>query len=96
MGKVISIKEVQHIANLSRLYFEDEEFVKFELELNKILGYFNELQELDTENVKPTAHAVNVPLSKRKDEVTDSLNREEVLEHAPLSSKGFFVVDKTF
>ena len=96
MSKVISIKEVQHIANLSRLYFEDEEFMKFELELNKILGYFNELQELNTEDVKPTAHAVDIPLLKRKDEIADSLNREEVLEHAPLSLKGFFVVDKTF
>ncbi len=96
MSSAITEKEIKHIANLARLYLEDEEIERFKTELDGILTYFKELQELDTERVEPTAHAISIPLPRREDKVGKSIKREEILDYAPLSKNGFFVVDKVF
>ncbi len=96
MSSVITEKEIKHIANLARLYLKDEDIEKFKKELDSILSYFRELEELDTEGIEPTAHAVSIPLPRREDRVGESIKREEILDHAPLAKNGFFVVDKVF
>lgn len=96
MSSIVSEKEIEHIANLARLYLEDKDIEKFKNELDDILVYFKKLQELDTEGVEPTAHAVSISLPKREDKVGESIKREKILDHAPLSKNGFFVVDKVF
>ncbi len=96
MSSNITEKEIKHIANLARLELDDKDIEKFKRELDAILSYFQELQALDTEGVEPTAHAVSIPLPRREDKIGQSIKREEILDHAPLSKDGFFVVDKVF
>lgn len=96
MSGIITEKEIKHIAVLARLYLDDEDIQRFKIELDNILSYFEELQELDTEDIMPTAHAIDIPLPKREDKVGESIRREDILNHAPLVKDGFFVVDKVF
>ncbi|MBE3578564.1 MAG: Asp-tRNA(Asn)/Glu-tRNA(Gln) amidotransferase subunit GatC [Caldanaerobacter subterraneus] len=90
----ISKSEVEHIAKLARLKFTEEEIEEMSKELSKILDYVNKLNELDTENVEPTAHIVPIHNVFREDEVKPSMPREKVLMNAPYKEQGFFKVPK--
>ncbi len=96
MSSIINENEIKHIANLARLYLEDKDIEKFRDELDNILVYFKKLQELNTEGIEPTAHAVSISLPRREDKVGKSIKREKILDYAPLAKNGFFVVDKVF
>ena len=74
---------VMHIADLSRLAFNDEEIEKLTDELNAIVQYAEQLNELDTSNVEPTTHAVNIRNVMREDVPEPGLPVEEVLKNAP-------------
>jgi len=88
----ITKKEVEHVANLSRLDLTEQEVDIFTEQLNSILGFAEKLTELDTENVKPTSHALNITNAFREDEVRDSLPREKALQNAPDQKDGQFKV----
>lgn len=90
----ISKKETEHVAKLARLKFTDEELDKFSMQLGKILEYVNKLNELDTENVEPTAHIVPINNVFRDDEVKPSMDRDKVLMNAPYKENGCFKVPK--
>ena len=72
--------EVDHIATLSRLELSDAERERAATELSQIIGYFESLGELDTENVAPTMHALPVENVLRADEVQPGLSREAALQ----------------
>ncbi|TCO67691.1 Asp-tRNA(Asn)/Glu-tRNA(Gln) amidotransferase subunit GatC [Caldanaerobacter subterraneus] len=90
----ISKSEVEYIAKLARLKFTEEEIEAMSKELSKILDYVNKLNELDTENVEPTAHIVPIHNVFREDEVKPSMPREKVLMNAPFTEQGCFKVPK--
>ncbi|MDI3518239.1 MAG: aspartyl-tRNA(Asn)/glutamyl-tRNA(Gln) amidotransferase subunit [Caldanaerobacter sp.] len=90
----ISKSEVEYIAKLARLKFTEEEIEAMAQELSKILDYVNKLNELDTENVEPTAHIVPIHNVFREDEVKPSMPREKVLMNAPYKEQGCFKVPK--
>jgi aspartyl-tRNA(Asn)/glutamyl-tRNA(Gln) amidotransferase subunit C len=92
MAEIISEQTVRHIAMLSRLEFTDPEIHKFAGELNKILGYVEKLQELDTENIEPMSHALRLKNVFRKDEARPSLSNQQALANAPESEEGYFKV----
>ena len=90
----VTRKDVDTVANLARLYFTDAEKEELMSTLNEILGYFDSLRELDTENVEPLTHILPVHSVMREDEVRPSIPRAAALANAPKSDRGHFVIPK--
>jgi aspartyl-tRNA(Asn)/glutamyl-tRNA(Gln) amidotransferase subunit C len=90
----ISRDEVKHVANLARLRFDEGELEKFTDQLNAILTYIDKLNELDTSEVEPTYHVLDLVNVFREDQVQPSLPREAALANAPEHADGFFQVPR--
>ena len=84
--------EVEHIALLARIGLTEDEIELFGQQLSKILEQFEVLKELDTADVTPTGHAVELEGVMRDDVPDDSLQAGEVLENAPRREGEFFRV----
>jgi aspartyl-tRNA(Asn)/glutamyl-tRNA(Gln) amidotransferase subunit C len=90
----ITREEVEHVALLARLKFNEEEKERFTLQLNSILEYMGKLGELNTDQVEPTYHAVAQSNVFREDVVRSSLPQELTLRNAPDGEGGLFRVPK--
>ncbi len=90
----ISKKEVEYVANLARLSLTEEEKERFTDQLDHILEYIQQLNQLDTKNVPATSHVLSIKNIWREDEVTPSLPLSETLSNAPQASGNFFFVPK--
>jgi aspartyl-tRNA(Asn)/glutamyl-tRNA(Gln) amidotransferase subunit C len=90
----VTMKEVEHIAALARLEFSDDEKQKFTHQLNDILQYIEKLNELDTSNVEPLSHVIELNNVFRDDVVKPSIAAEEALKNAPAKVDTFFKVPK--
>jgi aspartyl-tRNA(Asn)/glutamyl-tRNA(Gln) amidotransferase subunit C len=88
----LSPEDVQKVALLSRLRLSGPELDRFTIQLNRIVGYVEQLQELDTEGVEPMAHPLVIENVFREDEVRDSLDRDVALQNAPKQRNGFYLV----
>ncbi len=88
----ISEEQVKHVAHLARLSITDEEAVKFTKQLDAIITFAEQLNELDTENVKPTSHVLDMKNVLREDKPEKGLPVEEVLKNAPDKEEGQFSV----
>ena len=88
----ISREEVLHIALLSRLGLTEEEVDKLSEQLSNILENFEVLQQVDTENVPPTAQSISLQNVVSDDVVAPSLPSNEVLANAPQREADFFKV----
>ncbi|MED3622663.1 Asp-tRNA(Asn)/Glu-tRNA(Gln) amidotransferase subunit GatC [Neobacillus thermocopriae] len=88
----ISLDQVKHVANLARLAITEEEAEKFTKQLDEIITFAEQLNELDTENVKPTYHVIDMKNVLREDIPKPGLPREEVLKNAPDHQDGQFKV----
>ena len=88
----ITAKDVENVAKLARLELSDQEKTKFTEQLNSILEFADKLNELDTDNIEPTSHVLDIKNVVRKDVVTDSLPRAEALRNAPSQEDGYFKV----
>ena len=88
----ISKEDVIKVAELARLEFKEEETQLFTEQLGNILEYIEKLNELDTENVEPTSHVLDISTPLRDYKVVKWLSIEEVLQNAPESEDDFFVV----
>lgn len=86
--------DVEHIAKLARLSLTDEEIHSFTGELNSILEYMEKLNELDTEDVEPLAHPLDMNNVYREDKLRDSISTDEALKNAPDKDKEYFKVPK--
>ncbi|MCR2807800.1 Asp-tRNA(Asn)/Glu-tRNA(Gln) amidotransferase subunit GatC [Paenibacillus soyae] len=84
----ITLKDVEHVANLARLELTDAEKAQFTDQLNAILKYAEKLNELDTENVEPTSHVLPITNVMRDDVRKESLPIEKVLLNAPDEEDG--------
>jgi len=91
---MITIKDVEHVALLARLELSAEEKKLYADQLNAILTYVEMLNELDTEDVPPTAHVLPLQNVFREDKVGGNLPTEEVLANAPEREEQFFKVPK--
>lgn len=80
---MIERKDVEHVARLARLALTDDELERMREQLNGILAYIEKLNELDTEGVEPTSHAVPMLNVMREDEPAPCLPRDEALANAP-------------
>jgi aspartyl-tRNA(Asn)/glutamyl-tRNA(Gln) amidotransferase subunit C len=90
----IDIDAVKHIAKLARLQLSQDEEKLYAGQLNKIIGYFDELNAIDTTNVEPMSHALPVVNVMRDDELVPSPGHETLLAGAPAAERGFFKVPK--
>jgi len=83
VAKEIDIDLVRHIGKLSRIEMTDEQVRMFTRQLASILEYFGKLQELNTEDVEPMAHAVELHNVLADDVPGESLRPDEALANAP-------------
>ncbi|MFV9511450.1 Asp-tRNA(Asn)/Glu-tRNA(Gln) amidotransferase subunit GatC [Tepidibacillus sp. LV47] len=88
----LSKKEVEHVANLARLTLTEEEVDLFTVQLSSILDFAQKLNELYTDHVKPTSHALNITNVFRDDVVRESIPREIALKNATEQKDGQFKV----
>lgn len=79
----ITREDVEHVAMLARLQLSEDEIETFTRQLNDILTYVDQLNELNTEAVEPTSHPLNLDSPMRDDIVKESLNPELSLRNAP-------------
>jgi aspartyl-tRNA(Asn)/glutamyl-tRNA(Gln) amidotransferase subunit C len=90
----VSTDQVRHIAKLARIAMSDEEIERLAPELNNILGWVEQLGEVNTDGVEPLATVVDQKLRLRDDVVTEGNIREQILANAPEAQHGFFAVPK--
>ncbi len=90
----VTREEVKHIASLARLRIEEEEIESFTGQFNEILNYIDKLNQLDTENIEPLSHPVEISKSEREDLIIPSIDREQALKNAPSQDGTFFGVPK--
>ena len=78
-------KDIEHIAKLARLDLSEDEKEKYRAQLSDVFGYIDQLQEVDTSNVEPTAQVTGLENGFREDKVKnwDENERESALEQAP-------------
>ena len=85
---------VAHIAALARIRVADEDLEGLAQELSNILGWIEQLNAVDTEDVPPMSQAADQKLRWREDVVDDGGIPEKVLANAPAAKDGFFTVPK--
>ena len=90
----VSNDQVRHIAKLARIAMSDEEIERLAPELNNILGWVEQLGEVNIDGVEPLTAVIDQKLRLRDDVVTDGNIRDEVLANAPEAQHGFFAVPK--
>ncbi len=87
--------DVRKVARLSRIAVTEAQLDEMAGELNGILGWIDQLNEVDVEGVEPMTSVVETRLPMRDDVVTDGNIRDQVLANAPRAEDGFFVVPKS-
>jgi aspartyl-tRNA(Asn)/glutamyl-tRNA(Gln) amidotransferase subunit C len=90
----ITKEEVIHVANLARLDLDEASIEKFVGQIGTILEYVDKLNQVDTEGIKPTSHAIFLSNAFREDEEKQHLERDLSLANAPEQEDGSFIVPK--
>ena len=90
----VSPEQVRHIAKLARIAMSEEEIERLVPDLNNILGWVEQLGEVNTDGVEPLTAVIDQKLRLRADEVTAGDCRDDVLANAPNAQHGFFAVPK--
>lgn len=90
----IDVDTVRKVASLAQIREPEARLAALAGELSAILGWIEQLNEVDTDGVEPMTSAVAVPMPMREDIVTDGGDSAAVLANAPASKNGFFVVPK--
>lgn len=91
---MITTEDVKHVAKLARLELSDKETDIFSKQLGDILKYVEQMNEIDTTNVKPMPHPTEVFNVMREDKVEYEQTKEELMKNAPYEEDGFFRVPK--
>ncbi|OFX14964.1 MAG: asparaginyl/glutamyl-tRNA amidotransferase subunit C [Armatimonadetes bacterium RBG_16_58_9] len=87
-------EDIESVAYLSRLKLSEEEIDKLTGQINRLLGNFEKLQEINTDDVEPTSHVIPVSNVFRKDVSRPSLSVEEVVSNGPQIADNCFVVPR--
>ncbi|CAM1649002.1 Asp-tRNA(Asn)/Glu-tRNA(Gln) amidotransferase subunit GatC [Bartonella apis] len=90
----VNIKTVKRVARLSRIAVKDDEAERMAKELNAILGFVEQLDEVNVDNVEPLTSVIPMTLRTREDVVTDGNKVADIVANAPLSEDNFFLVPK--
>ena len=90
----VDTQTVKRVARLARIAVSDEEAQHLSGELNTILNWVEQLNEVDVENVEPMTSVVEQTMKKRQDSVTDGGYADQIVQNAPVSEDRFFAVPK--
>jgi aspartyl-tRNA(Asn)/glutamyl-tRNA(Gln) amidotransferase subunit C len=90
----VDARTVRHIAKLARIAVSDAEVEALAPELSNILGWIEQLQEVDVSGVEPMTAVIPNVLRLRDDVVTEGGIRDDILANAPAAEHGFFAVPK--
>lgn len=85
---------VRRVARLARIRVEDKDVPKLAAELNSILRWIEQLNEVDVSKVEPLTSVVSMKMKMRKDEVSDGHYPGDVVRNAPAQEDAFFIVPK--
>jgi len=87
-------EEVKKIAFLARLSIKEENIEQYSQDLSSIFGLVEQMDAADTTDIKPMAHPQDAMQRLREDVVTETNQREKLMQNAPLKEKGLFLVPK--
>jgi aspartyl-tRNA(Asn)/glutamyl-tRNA(Gln) amidotransferase subunit C len=90
----IDIETAARVAKLARIKVEDDALPVLAQEFNTILGFIEQLSEVDVEGVEPMVSVTPMRLPRRADGVTDGDQQDKILSNAPDAREGFFAVPK--
>ena len=90
----IDKSDIEHLCNLSKLNLDDEEQSVFLRQMQSILDMIEELQEVDTGDIAPMAHPLQMTQRLREDEVTEFNDREKYQKNTDFAEDGFYKVPK--
>lgn len=90
----VDIQTVRRVAKLARIAVTDDEAVAMQSELNAILGFVEQLGEVDVSDVEPMTSVIPMAMKKRQDVVSDGAKVDDIVANAPASEDHFFVVPK--
>lgn len=90
----IDTETAARVAKLARIKVEEDALPALAAEFNTILGFIEELNEVDVDGVEPMTSVTPMRLKRRVDEVTDGNQQEKILANAPDAREGFFAVPK--
>jgi aspartyl-tRNA(Asn)/glutamyl-tRNA(Gln) amidotransferase subunit C len=85
---------VRRIGRLARIRITEDDVAAYEGELNAILGFVEQLDEVDVEGIEPMTSVTPMQLRRREDKVTDGGYAEKIVANAPISEDNFFMVPK--
>jgi aspartyl-tRNA(Asn)/glutamyl-tRNA(Gln) amidotransferase subunit C len=85
---------VKRIGRLARIRVEEDEVEKYQGEINAILGFVEQLDEVNVDGVEPMTSVTPMQLRRREDAVTDGGYPERIVKNAPLTEDNFFMVPK--
>lgn len=87
---MVDIETVQKVADNARIKLDEEEAEEFREDFENILEKFSSLDEVDTEDVEPSFHPVEVDSKTREDEVEETLDREQVFQNTENDEENYF------
>lgn len=90
----VDAETVRRIAHLARIAVAEDEVGPLQDELNAILAFVEQLDEVDVGGVEPMTSVTPMKMKMRRDEVTDGGMAEEIVRNAPMSDENFFLVPK--
>jgi len=90
----VDLDTVKRVARLARIAVTEEEAGRMTGELNVILGFVEQLSEVDVEGVEPMTSVIPMEMSKREDRVTDGGKAADIVANAPATEENFFLVPK--
>ncbi|MDB5551882.1 MAG: gatC [Rhizobium sp.] len=90
----VDVATVKRVARLARLAVTEDEAVRMTGELNGILGFVEQLSEVDVTGVEPMTSVTPMAMKMRTDEVTDGNMADRIVANAPLTEQNFFEVPK--
>lgn len=90
----VSEKDVRYVAHLARLQLSEDEVESLTQDMSKILDYMETLEELDTSDVEPLEHVIDMEYRLRDDKAKEPLSHEEALKNAPDADSDYFRVPK--
>jgi aspartyl-tRNA(Asn)/glutamyl-tRNA(Gln) amidotransferase subunit C len=92
----LTMEEVTHVARLARLRLDSAELERMREQLNAILDYMQMLEQVDVQDVPPTAQVTGLTSVLRTDTISAGLSQEAALANAPAQRKGMFAVRPVF
>jgi aspartyl-tRNA(Asn)/glutamyl-tRNA(Gln) amidotransferase subunit C len=90
----VDLATVKRVARLARIAVSEDEAQRMVGELNGILGFVEQLSEVDVSGVEPMTSVTPMAMKKRNDDVTDGNKADDIVANAPVTDRNFFLVPK--